>query len=108
MKIINFKEIQEGIHKELISNKESFEVGLLDGHLSDAVTLIEREIESAGQSCRIYTSKRLATAAAGLLEAGLGVAALTAIAVHNMATYNPDWEICRYLIDKKLEVTYMK
>ena len=103
-----FQQIKAGEHLSFVTGKRSFEVVLLDGHLSDAVTLIERTIENNNMSCRIYTSKRLATAAVGMLDAGLGIAALAGIAIHNLATINPDWEICRYLVDKKLEVTYMK
>ncbi|QSX34543.1 hypothetical protein JYB87_04650 [Shewanella avicenniae] len=108
MNRFTYQQIEAGEHLDLIRDKKSFEVVLLEGHLSDAVQLIERHIESRDMSCRIYTSKRVATATIGLLDAGLGIAALAGIAIHNIATYNPDWEICRYLVDKKIEVTYMK
>ena len=57
--------------------------------------------------CRIYTRNRAATATA-LAWTGPGLAALAGIAAHNLATYNPDYEIGRAVVDQKIYVTYKK
>jgi hypothetical protein len=97
--------------KELIGNRESFEIIGLSGQMGDAVQKIETIIESQGLSCRIYTYGRVASAGATLFGGITGFVGLTSVvgmAVHNLATYNPDYELAKHLVDNKLSVKYQK
>jgi len=111
MKSITYDELQSGSAKELINKKSSFSILGLSGKMSDAVDLIEEQIEKEGYSCRIYTYGRIA-AAGGTLFGGitglLGAASAIGMAAHNLATINPDFEVAKHLVDNKLVVTYEK
>jgi hypothetical protein len=94
----------------LIKKKDSFTLTHVK-NFSQTVKRVERLIESQGLSCRIYTAGRSTTMAAALASGpavlfGLGSAA--AIAAHNLATINPDYEIAKYPLADKLEVNYKK
>jgi len=109
MESITYNEINSSRVSELIDNHKSFEIVGLSGRMSSAVSTIENIIESKNLSCRIYTKGRVA-AAGGSLFGGitgvLGVASAIGMAVHNLATLNPDYEIAKHQIDNKLSVTY--
>ncbi len=92
---------------ELLDSKSSFNIIGLGGELLEVSQLLEKEIEKKGMRCRIYTRNRAATATA-LAWTGPGLAALAGIAAHNLATYNPDYEIGRAVVDQKIYVTYKK
>jgi hypothetical protein len=91
----------------LIRSKESFEVAGLSGRLSSAVTTVENKIESNGMTCRIYTFGRVA-AVGGSFFGVIGLASAAGIAAHNLATFNPDYEIAKYPIDNHIVVKYKK
>ena len=94
---------------ELIEARESFEVWDVDVESAfDSAQRIESEIERRRMTCRIYTSGRLLTVAAGIFYLGAGLAALASIAAHNLMTYDPDYEICRDLANSRLIVKFMK
>ncbi|TIH12504.1 hypothetical protein D0S45_17690 [Marinifilum sp. JC120] len=111
MKSITYDELKSGSAKELIKKKSSFSILGLGSKMSNAVDLIEEQIEKEGYSCRIYTYGRIA-AAGGTLFGGitglLGAASAIGMAAHNLATYDPDYEIAKHLVDNKLAVTYEK
>jgi hypothetical protein len=68
-------------------------------------------IEPAGLKCRVYTKGRIAAAGASLLggiTGAAGIASAISIAAHNLATYNPDYEIVKHLVDNTLSVFYKK
>jgi hypothetical protein len=79
---------------------------------SQAVRVLEALIERKGMSCRIYTENRSAAMGAALIPTGFTqlTAIVTAIGVgvHNVATYNPDYEIGKHPIENKLTVNYKK
>lgn len=109
-KTLTFNEIDTKA-VQLIRNRESFEVKALGGKVLDAVKKIEYLIENEGLTCRIYTKGRLASAGAtvaGGITGMLGAASAIGIAAHNIATYNPDYEVSKNLIDNKLTITYKK
>ncbi|MFM5532908.1 hypothetical protein ACET64_04230 [Aeromonas veronii] len=95
----------------LIRARKSFEVVGLSGRMSAAVTKLENTIEPAGLTCRVYTKGRIAAAGASIFGGitGLaGIASAVTIAAHNLATYNPDYEIVKHLVDNSLSVLYKK
>ena len=55
--------------------------------------LLEKTIESSGMSCRIYQKGRFLS----VLVPWVGVPALIGMVAHNIATFNPDFEIRKEL-----------
>lgn len=92
---------------DLIQQKESFVAIGLGGQLFEASAYIEKEIESAGLSCRIYTRNR-SVAAGSMVWTGAGLLSLVGIAAHTLLTINPDYEIGRASVDNKIYVDYKK
>lgn len=93
----------------LIAEHRSFEVWNVDMEaLFDAVQAIETEIEKQRLTCRIYTRGRLAAVALGIFRLKAGIAAAAGIAAHNIATYNPDYEVCKDLANNRLIVEFKK
>ena len=76
--------------------------------MKEAVIILEGLVEKKKMTCRIYTAGR-STAVAGSLFGGItgliGIASTVAIAAHNLVTHNPDYEIAKNKIRKKLTVT---
>ncbi len=97
--------------KQLISARKSFKVCGVAA-MAHVVTVLERMIESQNLSCRVYTAKRGAALATGLIPTGLtqltALGTAIGIAAHNIATWNPDYEIAKHLIDNSVEVIYKK
>jgi len=95
-----------------IKAKRSFSVCGANGVQSVAAQWLEREIEQNGMRCRIFTSKRKAVLAGAFLPSGVTqVGALVAgvgMIAHNLATLNPDYEICKNALDSGITVTYKK
>ena len=76
--------------------------------LSKCAVLIEGEIENLNLSCRIYTEYRTAALAGEVFLGGVGLIAAAAIAAHNLATFNPDYEIGKNKINSTVSVIYKK
>lgn len=104
-----YENIPDFLLRDLVSRKCSFSIKTED--ISDTVKQVETMIEACGYSCRVYTENRAAamglaaTTGVGTL---LGAAAAVGMAMHNLATFNPDFEIGKSLIDGKVNVTYKK
>lgn len=111
MKKIQYEDLNTEVLATLIRSKQSFEVVGLSGRLSSAVTTVENRIESQGLKCRIYTFGRIAAAGGsffGGITGVIGLASAAGIAAHNLATFNPDYEIAKYPIDNRIVVKYKK
>jgi hypothetical protein len=96
---------------QLISSKESFEVIGLGGKLLEAVRIVENKIEFTGMTCRVYTPGRVGLVAgsfAGGITGAFGLLSATGIALHNLMTLNPDYEIAKYPVDNRIHVRYKK
>ena len=94
----------------LIQRKESFTITRVK-NFSQAVKKIERLIEAQNLSCRIYTAGRSTTMAATLASGPaviFGLVSAAAISAHNLGTRNPDYEIAKYPLAKKLVINYKK
>ncbi|MFM2589488.1 hypothetical protein [Vibrio sp. TBV020] len=108
MDVISYSELNDEKLRELISKRRSFTLTDVDG-ISRTVTRLESHIEGQGLSCRIYTAGRKAVMASTFSPAALfGLASSAAIAAHNLATRNPDYEVAKYPLTNKLEITFMK
>lgn len=107
IKKITESELTSATIKNLLIDKENFQIcGVTD--VSKCAVLIEGEIEKLNLSCRIYTEYRTTALAGGALVAGVGIIAAAAIAAHNLATFNPDYEIGKNKINSTVSVNYKK
>lgn len=95
-----------------IKNRESFIIEEIKlNRFASTVKTLEKIIESQGLKCRIYTTGRIATTGLAFLggwSAIAGVVSGATIAAHNIATWNPDYEIGKDLTSSKITVTYKK
>ena len=94
---------------KLIYERKSFVIENVSD-VSETVKRVEHEIEKTKLSCRVYTEYR-STALAGSLWSPtviLGVASAVVIGVHNLSTWNPDYEIGKNYIKRRLSVKYKK
>lgn len=99
--------------KSLINDKQSFVIeGISRTMMQEAVHKIESLIESNGFKCRVYTKGRLASVGMAAIPVSptvlAGWAAGIGIGIHNMVTYNPDYEIAKNYVMGTLTVNYKK
>lgn len=109
MQSITYSQLESGEAKQLVANHKSFEIVGLSGRMSSAVALIETVIENQDLKCRVYIYGRVAAAGAsffGGITGVAGIASAVGMAAHNLATFNPDYEIAKHKIDNKLSVNY--
>jgi len=95
----------------LIQTHESFQVvGIKD--MSSVVRTIETAIEKQGLKVRVYTEYRAAAMAGIAVPIGItqvaALATAATTAVHNLATFNPDYEIAKNKPMSRVTVTYKK
>ncbi|MDD0841166.1 hypothetical protein [Pseudomonas sp. Gutcm_11s] len=108
---LTFEDLATAKLSQLISRKESFEVVGLGGKLMESIRLVENKIESTGMTCRVYTVGRVGLIAgsfAGGITGALGLLSATGIALHNLVTINPDYEIEKYPTYNRIVVRYKK
>ena len=92
----------------MVSEKKSFTIKEIDSDFfSDTVETIEKLIESQGFTSRVYTAGRITALGISAITIVGGVAAGLTIAAHNLATYNPDYEIAK-IYPKTLIINYKK
>ena len=102
-----------------VRNKTSFEIHGLRGNFVAGIKLVETKIESQGLKCRVKSDVKSSLVQGGALgavfsvlaaPATLTIATLTAAAGvgHTIVTYNPDYEIIKDYVNKKLKVIYKK
>ena len=93
----------------MLKAKKSFVLENIDRiNMGEAVEAVEKMIESLGMSCRVYTKGRSAALAAELAVPLVGWAAAAAMGIHNLATWNPDYEIAKNIVTGTLTVNYKK
>lgn len=97
---------------DLIDQRRSFILTNVPNVTSHVVSTIENRIESKGLKCRVYTSKRSAVLAVGLIPSGItqltALGTAIGIGIHNLVTFNPDYEIIKYIKDNQVSVVYKK
>ena len=93
----------------LIHNRKSFVLENINRlNMPEAVKSVENAIEEQGLKCRVYTKGRVAAMTAELAIPMVGWAAAAAIGVHNLATWNPDYEIAKNVLTGSLTIQYKK
>lgn len=94
--------------KDKLTDRKSFVLIGLSGRMLEVAGELELLVEGIGLTCRIYSRNRVVAAAATSLMPVVGIASLAAVAVHNIVTWNPDYEIGKDLTDHKIYVDYRK
>lgn len=99
--------------KEKVRKRESFKIkGIEALKFNETVNTVEKIVEAQGLKCRVYTAYRAATmgvlAASNPVTTIAGLGAALGIAAHNIATWNPDYEIGKHLASGMIEVNYKK
>ncbi|HFT1767704.1 TPA: hypothetical protein RS471_000239 [Pseudomonas aeruginosa] len=111
--------LNETLIDGLLRSKASFEVVGLRGNFSAGIKLVETRIESLGMKCRVRSDLKSSLMQGGIMGGVLGAVSvpvsLTAVAIgaaagmgHALATYDPDYEILKDYVNKKLRVVYKK
>ena len=103
-------ELTTGNVTGLIRQRKSFEITHI-ADMSVTVNELERVIEKECQlTCRVYTEYRSATVAGSFwgTTAIAGELSAAAIGVHNLATWNPDYELGKNYVARTLSVKYKK
>lgn len=113
MTIVNYEDDVEHMEdriEKLIRKHESFDiVNVKRGQQSTVVEVVESAIESCDMKCRVRTNCRgVAAAGLTLVTLGWGAAAFGAIAAHDIATINPDYEVIKDMIGSGVRVKYCK
>ena len=92
------KLIEQGISFKLTTIKD----------MATVIKQLEKAIEDKGFSCRVYTEYRSAALAGALIPTGvtqtIGLASAIGIGLHNLVTYNPDYEIAKNEISKTITI----
>ncbi|KPY98946.1 hypothetical protein [Pseudomonas syringae] len=111
--------LDEAAVEGLVRSQATFEVIGLRGNFKAGIKMVETKIESLGMKCRVKSDTKSALAQGGAFGAVLGILSApvtiaagvigTAACVgHALSTYDPDYEILKDYINKKLIVRYKK
>jgi hypothetical protein len=96
---------------DLIARRQSFTLTNVTS-IKQSVKRLEELIEKQNLSCRVYTAGRATTVAAAAIPVSptvlAGWASAIAIGAHNLATFNPDYEIAKFPLSAKLEINFKK
>lgn len=114
MDISNMKKISVNnleVAWKMIKNHETFAIS--DAiNTSDIARKIESIIESMNMKCRVYTANRsiamLSTLIPTPFTLAMGTFSLVSIGIHNLVTWNPDYEIIKCIVDNQVVVVYKK
>ena len=108
---VKYEEINLASTRKLIETHRTFNIVGLEGKMSSAVTSIKSIVESEGLKCRVFTHGRAITAlsafASGITSA-IGGASIIGVTGHEIATFNPDYEIVKHHIQHKLVIRYTR
>ena len=114
IKIVNG--LNESEIDALLRVKASFIIVGLRGQFTKSVFSVEKKIECLGLKCRVISDYKGVAAqggAFGVLGACASIAILPVLAItaasytaHKLATYDPDYEIVKDYVNKKIVVNY--
>ena len=110
-KKITATELTTSLIDQLISMRESFQVVAVT-NIDSVVTSVEGRIERYDLKCRVFSEYRKAAFTAALIPTPAtvlgGWGALIGIGLHNLATWNPDYEIGKNKLAGTVTVAYKK
>lgn len=108
--IYHMDEISNSKISDMVKKRGDFVIeGITVMNYKETLKTVEKIIEDQGMKCRVYTKGR----AAGMIGAVIpgptllvGWATGIGIGVHNLATFNPDYEIAKNPATGTLSVNY--
>ncbi len=111
--------LNEAVIEGFLKNRVSFEVVGLRGNFMEGIKLVETKVEALGMKCRVKSDTKSALAQGGTIGALASLASLpvsltvlsitaAASAGHSLLTRNPDYEVLKDYVNKKLKVVYKK
>ncbi len=111
--VYSVKRISDAEISQMIRQRKSFVLeDIPRTNMGEAIESLEKRIESQGLRCRVYTKGRAASMVGAAIPTPAtvlgGWASAIAIGVHNVITWNPDYEIAKNLAMGTLTVTYKK
>lgn len=111
--VYSINKVSDSQIDELLDQHKSFVLqDVARTNMSEAVESIEKKIEFRGLKCRVYTKGRAASIAAAWIPFPItaigGLASAIAIGAHNIATWDPDYEIAKNLAMGTLTINYKK
>lgn len=107
--IYSIKSVADETIRQKLANHESFVLeDVSRTGMGETISQLEKHMRTLGLKCRIYTKGRSAAIVGELAVPVVGWAAAAAIGMHNLVTWNPDYEIGKNLVMGTLTVTYKK
>lgn len=108
--VYSIDKVSNDFIKNIINDKQSFVLeGISRTMMPEVISKVEEIIENSNFKCRVYTKGRsigLAAIPSPAMFAGLATG--IGIGIHNLATYNPDYEIAKNYIMGTLTIEYKK
>ena len=107
--VYSIKNVTDEQVAEMISAKKSFvleDIGRTN--MGEAIDKLERMLKNKGLKSRVYTKGRSAAIIGELAVPLVGWASVAAIGIHNLATWNTDYEIAKNIVTGTLTVNYKK
>ncbi|NWO06785.1 MAG: hypothetical protein HLX50_14145 [Alteromonadaceae bacterium] len=96
---------------KLLRDHESFVIEKVPRkHFGEVIKTLEKHIDSLGMKCRVFAKGRKSLMAGSFFgpTAIWGVASVAFMGAHNVATWDPDYEIAKNRVTGTLTVTYKK
>jgi hypothetical protein len=111
--VYSIKELSNSQVEGMLRDKKSFVLEDVDRvNFSEAIETMENLMEGLGLKCRVYTKGRKALIVGAATPTPVtflaGVASAVAIGAHNVATWDPDYEVGKNLAMGTLTIEYKK
>jgi len=111
--VYSIEEITNNEISKKIKKHESFVLNEIEVmSFGKTVETVEELIESTGLKCRIYTKGRAAAIGAAAIPVSPtvigGWLSGIVIGIHNIATWDPDYEVAKNMATGSLTITYKK
>ncbi|WP_024462318.1 hypothetical protein [Marinimicrobium sp. LS-A18] len=109
--VFTLNELSDEKLDQLLADRKSFTIIQIKS-MTRAAEKVETEIERRKMRCRVYTKGRAASVGAAAIPVSPtvfgGLLSAAAIGVHNLATFNPDYELAKNFVSSSLEVNCKK
>jgi len=111
VRVYGVRELADDKLMKLLREHESFVIEKVPRkHFGEVIKTLERHIESLDMKCRVFSKGRKSLMAGSFFgpTAVWGVASSAFIGIHNVATWDPDYEIAKNRVTGTLTITYKK
>ncbi|MGM0429783.1 MAG: hypothetical protein ACQEQ2_05740 [Pseudomonadota bacterium] len=111
VRVYGVRELPDEKLMKLLRDHESFVIEKVPRkHFGEVIKTLEKHIESLDMKCRVFAKARKSLMAGSFFgpTAIWGAASAAFMGAHNVATWDPDYEIAKNRITGTLTVTYKK